>query len=93
MQRTRRMYGLRVLTSSKRVLNREGVATVASSGVRVRLVRVDADREREVSDLIASYERLCVEWRCLFERAAELLGEDFRGGPFNFPSRAYTVRD
>jgi hypothetical protein len=47
--------------------------TVASHGVTLRIVSPDADRERDLADLIASYERLTREWDQLFQRALDLL--------------------
>lgn len=66
-----------------------GTWTVASVGVQARLIRMDADREREVASLISSYERLCAKWEQLFQKAIELLEEDFRGNP---DDDAYTLR-
>ncbi len=61
----------------------KGVPTVACLGLRVRLVHVSADRESEVSELIAACETLRAEWERLFQRVIEILNEDLsrtRGG-------------
>lgn len=63
---------------SKRAPGRTNPPTVASLGVQARLIPVDADREREITDLVTSYEQLRAEWERLFQRAIDLLGEDFR---------------
>ena len=54
--------------------------TIASLGVRVRLVPVDPERERDIADLIASLETLHAEWERRFRRLIALLQEDGRGG-------------
>ncbi len=51
--------------------------SVASLGVRVRLVPVA--RDRELARLIRSCDALRTEWECLFQRIVELLNEDDRG--------------
>lgn len=49
--------------------------TVASLGMRVRLVAADLDRERQLSDLIESCEILRGEWERLFQRIVAHLNE------------------
>src|SRR3954453_2289122 len=75
----------------KRPSDQAGAATVASLGVQARLVRVDADREREIASLIARYEAVRVEWERLIQQAVDLLGKDFRTkhdrGNADFPPR------
>ena len=51
----------------------ETVPTVASLGVRVRLTTSRAERDQEVADLIAAYERLCRDHEALFQRVVDLL--------------------
>jgi hypothetical protein len=50
--------------------------TIASLGIRVRLIPVDPERERTVADLIASLETLQAEWARLFQQLIALLPED-----------------
>jgi hypothetical protein len=50
--------------------------TVASLGMRVRLVPADLDRDRQLSDLIASCELLRAEWERLFQLIVAHLNED-----------------
>lgn len=52
------------------------VPTVASSGVQVRLVPINQDREKELKRLIVAYESLRNECECLFRRIVEVLNED-----------------
>jgi hypothetical protein len=52
-------------------------ATVASLGVRARMVPVDPGREQAVSDLLVRYERVCREWDRLVREAVDLLGPEF----------------
>jgi hypothetical protein len=47
--------------------------TVASLGLRVRLVPAARERERAVADLITSCERLRGEWEALFQQVIDLL--------------------
>jgi hypothetical protein len=54
----------------------EGLPTVASLGVQAHLVPVDLERERQLSDLIASGETLRIEWERLFQRVIALLDEE-----------------
>jgi hypothetical protein len=56
---------------------RDCPATVASRGVRARLVPVDPGREQAVADLLARYERVCREWDRLVRQAVDLLGPEF----------------
>jgi hypothetical protein len=49
----------------------------------VRLVPVDADRERQIASLIASCETLRAEWERLFQRVVDLLNNDERQGRDN----------
>ncbi len=56
--------------------DRSGVPTVASLGVRARLVRAEPDRQEEVVHLIAACETLRAEWERLFQRVIDLLSED-----------------
>jgi hypothetical protein len=44
--------------------------------MRVRLVPVDANRERELARLIASYEMLHADWERLFQETIALLKAD-----------------
>ncbi len=79
MRKAKYRRGSNPPTSAERASDRAGgIATVASLGVQARLVRVDPLRECEVAALISSYERLCVEWDRLLQRAVDLLGEDLR---------------
>ena len=60
---------------------RTAIPMVASLGVQARLVPTDPDREREVTCLIARYERVCCEWDRLTQRALDLLGSEFQADP------------
>lgn len=51
--------------------------TVASLGVRARVVPVDPERERALANLLVRYERVCREWGRLVQQAADLLGPEF----------------
>ena len=63
------------LTRSQCTSPGAGSPTVASLAVRVRLVPIDADRESELVNLIASYERLRAEVEGLLARLTQLLEE------------------
>jgi hypothetical protein len=76
MARARRGQSPQRHTASQDVSNTKPAATVASLGVRVRLVRVDPARERDVDDLIAACERLRVEWDRLLTRVMDRLREE-----------------
>ncbi|GEO14637.1 hypothetical protein MAE02_23330 [Microvirga aerophila] len=54
--------------------------TVASLGMRVRLIRADQDRDRQLADLIASCETLRAQWELLFRRIIDCLDDDDRKG-------------
>lgn len=54
------------------------IPTVASLGVQARLVPTGPEREREVSCLIARYERVCRDWDRLVQQALALLGSDVK---------------
>jgi hypothetical protein len=49
--------------------------TVASLGVRVRLVPAEPDRQEEIAHLIMACETLRAEWERLFQRMIDLLNE------------------
>lgn len=69
--------------------SRRGVppATVASLGLRMRLVAADPERERQRSDLITACETLRVEWECLFQQIIGYLSDDdHRTCPDNHPA-------
>ena len=61
---------------------RTELPTVASLGVKARLVPMDPAREHEVACLIVRYERVCREWARLTQRALDLLGPEFQAGRF-----------
>ncbi len=78
MKGARRAQGHRRLATDKRGIGRTDIPTVASLGVQARLIAIDADREREIKDLIKSCEMLRAEWKRLFHRAIDLLEEGGR---------------
>ena len=55
--------------------------TVASLGVKARLVRADPDREHAFARLLVQYERICQEWDHLVHQAIDLLGPEFQPHP------------
>jgi len=59
---------------------RAGAATVASLGVRVRLVPADADRASELARLIMACDTLSAEQRRLLQRIKGILSESARHG-------------
>jgi len=78
MRRGSHRRGLGAQTPSVDTSERAGPPTVASLGLRVRLIPVDADREGKLARLIASGETLRLEWESLFQQVVELLQEDVR---------------
>ncbi len=78
MKRARRAHHPKRRTADKRGNDCRDIPTVASLGIQARLIPIHADQEREIADLIQSYERLRVEWERLFHRAMDLLGEGGR---------------
>ncbi len=62
--------------SSKHTSDCSGAPTVASLGVRVRLVPAEPHRQEEIAHLIATSEILRAEWERLFQRVIDLLNED-----------------
>jgi hypothetical protein len=48
-------------------------STVASLGVRARLVLPNTNREHQIKTLVASCERLRLEWEGLFQRIIDFL--------------------
>ncbi len=63
------------------VASKAASTTVASLGVKARLVRVDPDRERAFARLLEQYERICQEWDHLVRQAIDLLGPEFQPHP------------
>lgn len=63
------------------VASKAASRTVASLGVKARLVRVDPDRERAFARLLEQYERICREWNHLVHQAIDLLGPEFQPHP------------
>jgi len=63
------------------VASKAASATVASLGVKARLVRADPDRERAFARLLEQYERICQEWDHLAHQAIDLLGPVFQPHP------------
>ena len=63
------------------VASKAASTTVASLGVKARLVRVDTDRERAFARLLEQYERICQEWDHLVHQAVDLLGPEFQPHP------------
>jgi hypothetical protein len=63
------------------VATKAASTTVASLGVKARLVRVDPDRERAFTRLLEQYERICQEWDHLVHQAIDLLGPEFPPHP------------
>lgn len=74
-----RVRGFNVPTPSECNLDRQGVATVASLGVRLHLAPVDPYRQKRLARLIASAETLRLEWGSLLQQIGDCLNEDFRG--------------
>jgi hypothetical protein len=66
---------------SEQTPDRVCTPTVASLGVRVRLVPIDLDRESKLARLIASGETLRLEWESLFQQVVDLLNNDIRSVP------------
>ncbi len=66
-----RIQAISECTSSNRDL-----LTVASLGMRVYVAPPNPDRERQLMDLITSYETLRSEWERLFQQIIALLGEE-----------------
>ncbi len=62
--------------SLKHTSDCSGVPTVASLGVRVRLVPAESDRQKEIAHLIAACKTLRAEWERLFQHLIALLNED-----------------
>jgi hypothetical protein len=60
------------MTVPRHVL-RSDAATVATVGLRARLILSNAERERELAALIAVHARLQREWEALFWRIIALL--------------------
>ena len=54
---------------------RAGAATVASLGIRVRLVPADADRASELARLIMACDTLSAQQRRLLQRIKDILAE------------------
>jgi hypothetical protein len=52
---------------------RPDASTVATLGLRARLILSPAERDRELADLIAAHARLQREWEVLFQRLVGLL--------------------
>ena len=73
---TSRERGLDAQGPSSHASDGAGVPTVASSGVQVRLVPIDQDREKELKRLIVAFKSLQNECECLFRRVVEVLNED-----------------
>lgn len=80
-------------TRSARALGPGETPTVASLGVQARLFRADPDRERKITVLIASYDRLCVEWEELFQQAVDLLGDASRADLDDNSSTMHSTAD
>ena len=76
MKRAQRAHSNRTPGVTQPNNDRKGIPTVASLGLQVRLIPVSADRESEISDLIAACETLRAEWERLFQRVIDLLNED-----------------
>ena len=74
-----RPHGPKTSPTSQHSSNHRAGATVASLGVRVRLVPLDADRESKLARLIASGETLRLEWESLLRQIIDLLSDDVRG--------------
>ncbi len=74
-----RLRGPKTPPKSQLSLDHRAGATVASLGVRVRLVPLDADRESKLARLIASGETLRLEWESLVLQIVDLLRDDVRG--------------
>ena len=88
MKRAQRAHSNRTPGVTQPGNDRKGIPTVASLGLQVRLVRVGADRESEISELIAACETLRAEWERLFQRVIDLLNENdsqTRGGDGRSP--------
>lgn len=75
MPKTYRARGPQVSPTHVKSANK-APATVASLGVRVRLVPVDDDRERRLKILIKACERLRREWERLLVLASDELREE-----------------
>ena len=73
-----RLRGPETPPTSQHSSDHRAGATVASLGVRVRLVPLDADRESKLARLIASGETLRLEWESLFQQIVDLLSDDVR---------------
>jgi len=55
-------------------------ATVASLGVRARLVPVEPECAPNLADLLARYDALCQAWQHLARQACTLLGQKVSSG-------------
>lgn len=78
MAKTRRGAHPHQDTTPQNVPNTQAPATVASLGVRARLVRVDPKRERTLTDLIAACARLRQEWDRLLTQMVDRLHDEER---------------
>jgi len=78
MPRTRRPLHPRQPSVSEPTRPRAGAITVASLGVRVRLVPAEGDRARDLARLITACETLSAEQRHLLQRIKDILSESAR---------------